>query len=93
MNLHEITLKSHEFPMFWSPNTSDTHQHLPSTGRDPTMGDVPYSKAVKPGREDILLAACLNNIGQALSYIGKAKGVFFRFNFLGVKKGQGMDLK
>lgn len=39
--------------------------------RDPTMGDVPYSKAVKPGREDILLAACLNNIGQALSYIGK----------------------
>eukprot|EP00435_Cladocopium_sp_Y103_P046075 s704_g13.t1 len=39
--------------------------------RDPTTGDVPYSKAVKPGREDILLAACLNNIGQALSYIGK----------------------
>ena len=66
--------------MFCSPNTSDTHQHLPSTGRDPTMGDVPYSKAVKPGREDILLAACLNNIGQALSYIGKAKGRFFRFN-------------
>jgi hypothetical protein len=44
------------------------------------MGDVPYSKAVKPGREVILLAACLNNIGQALSYIGKAKGRFFRFN-------------
>ena len=41
-------------------------------GRDPTKGDVPYSKAVKPGRKDILLAACLNNIGQALSYIGKA---------------------
>ena len=51
-------------------------------GRDPTQGSVPYSRAIKPGREDILMAACLNNIGQAISYIGKA-GPFWGFEVIG----------
>lgn len=33
---------------------------------------MPYSKANTPGREGILLAACINNIGQAMSYLARA---------------------
>lgn len=38
---------------------------------DPMSGDVPYARDIKAGRNQVVLAACLNNIGQAMSYIGK----------------------
>lgn len=40
--------------------------------KDPTGSTlVPYSKQPEAGREDVLLAACLNNVGQATTYVAR----------------------
>ncbi|CAK8996609.1 unnamed protein product [Durusdinium trenchii] len=39
--------------------------------KDPTTGLIPYAKEFEPGREEIILAACLNNIGQGMSYLAR----------------------
>lgn len=39
--------------------------------KNPTSTLVPYSKQPEAGREDVLLAACLNNVGQATTYVAR----------------------
>ncbi|CAE7553448.1 klc-2, partial [Symbiodinium sp. CCMP2456] len=51
---------------------------------DPTNGDIPYSKEIDPDRAPQNLAACLNNIGQAIDYIVK---VAYQLNSLATEPG------
>ncbi|CAK8996611.1 unnamed protein product [Durusdinium trenchii] len=39
--------------------------------KDPTTGLVPYSKHFEQGRERVMLAACLDNVGQAISFLAR----------------------
>ena len=52
---------------------------------DPTSGEIPYSKPVNPDRKPEVLAACLNNIGQAMIYLAKAS---FELNSLATEPGK-----
>lgn len=52
--------------------------------QDPTSGVVPYSKEIQPGRSEVVLAACLNNIGQAITYIAK---IGYQLNSLATSPG------
>jgi len=51
---------------------------------DPTNGDIPYSKEIDPDRAPQVLAACLNNIGQAIDYIVKTA---YELNALATEPG------
>ncbi|OLP96041.1 Kinesin light chain 2 [Symbiodinium microadriaticum] len=51
---------------------------------DPTNGDIPYSREIDPDRAPQVLAACLNNIGQAIDYIVKTA---YELNALATEPG------
>jgi len=53
--------------------------------KDPTVNPVPYSRDVKPDRVNVVFAACLNNIGQATTYLAK---VGYQLNALATSPGK-----
>ena len=67
----------------WQGHKQNTPPPLPCCddllrcqGKDPTVNPVPYSRDVKADRVNVVFAACLNNVGQATTYLAKACVLF-----------------